>query len=139
MSKKKLARHSGETKSAASKTEALRVLRLAREAESRSAGTWGENSVGEILHESSRSVFVQVWKGARRPDPFENKSRRDLPHGTDWAAMIAWVNARDASAFLCRYVARNLSLDEARKIADARIAAHRAAGYTVVNPAPASP
>ena len=136
---KKSARHSQETNSVASKTEALRALRLAREAESRSAGTWGENSVGEILHESSRSVFVQVWKGARRPDPFENKTRRNLPQGSDWSAIIAWVDARDASAFVCRYVARNLSLAEARKIADARIAAHRAAGYTVVNPAPDAP
>jgi len=136
---KKSARRSQETKSVANKTEALRALRLAREAESRSAGTWGENSVGEILHESSRSVFVQVWKGARRPDPFENKSRRDVPQGADWSAVIAWVDARDANAFVCRYVARNLTLTEARKIADARMAAHRAAGYTVVNPAPASP
>jgi hypothetical protein len=135
---KKSARHGQETKSVVNKTDALRALRLAREAESRKAGTWGENSVGEILHEGSRSVFVQVWKGARRPDPFETSSRRDVPHGADWSAMIAWVNARDASMFVCRYVARNLTLAEARKVADARMATHRAGGYTVVNPAPAS-
>ena len=135
---KKPARRQQDTKSVADKTEALRALRLAKEAESRSAGTWGENSVGEILHEGSRSVFVQVWKGARRPDPFENRVRRDLPRGNDWWAMIAWVNARDANDFVCRYVARNLTLAEARKVADARMGAHRAAGYTVVNPPAAS-
>jgi hypothetical protein len=135
---KKPGRHGREPKSIVDKTEALRVLRLAREAESRIAGTWGENSVGEILHESSRSVFVQVWKGGRRPDPFES-SRRNLPRGTDWSVMTAWVNARDASTFIRRYVARNLNLAEARKVAEARMAMHRAAGYTVVNTASPSP
>jgi hypothetical protein len=136
---KKAARHGREPKSIVDKTEALRALRLAREAESRTSGTWGENSVGEILHEGSRSVFVQIWKGARRPDPFESRSRLNLPRGTDWSLMTAWVNARDASAFICRYVARNLTVVEAHKVAEARMAMHRAAGYTVVNTASPSP
>src|SRR3546814_5277407 len=50
------------------KAERLRALRLAHEATRREAGIWGEMTVGEILHQASRSVFMQVWKGQRRSE-----------------------------------------------------------------------
>ena len=78
-----------------SKTEKLRALRLAHEAARKEAGTWGEMTVGEIVHEATRSVFVQVWKGLNRPDPFRQHGARQVGIGaTEWLAMTAWVNAR---------------------------------------------
>jgi hypothetical protein len=140
MAKAKKAKQHGAPmkRSDADKTAGLRALRLAHEASSRSAGTWGEMTVGEIVHEISRSVFVQVWKGPRRPDPFEDgAARRDAPRGLDWTAMVSWVNARRSTEFSRRVVAWDVNAIEARKIAEARIAEHRAAGYTVINPADA--
>jgi len=125
----------GGANKGANKTENLRALRLAQEAASKEAGTWGDMTVGEILHEGSRSVFVQVWKGARRPDPFEvDGVRRAAPRGPDWLAVMAWIDAEKSDGFSRCIVAWDLSAPEARKIAESRIAAHRAAGYTVINP-----
>lgn len=121
------------------KTQRLCALRLAREAALKEAGTWGDMMVGEILHEASRSVFVQQWKGQRRPDPLaEGAVRAAGVSPAEWMAMIAWVNARRSTGFRQRIVAWDLSADEARRIAAARIAELRAAGYTVINPAAAS-
>jgi hypothetical protein len=116
------------------KTERLRALRLAQEASRREAGTWGEMTVGEILHDASHSAVVQVWKGQRRPDPFEGKRSVGVP-ADEWLALLAWVNARKAVGFQKRIVAWDLSADEARRIAQARTAELQAQGYTVVNPA----
>jgi len=119
------------------KRERLRALRLANEAARREAGTWGEMAVGEILHDGSRSAFVQVWKGQRRPDPLEGSRCTGVP-ADEWMAMVAWVNARKSIGFQKRIVAWDLSADEAKRVAQARIAELQAQGYTVINPA-ASP
>src|SRR5438876_8525072 len=50
------------------KIERLRRQRLADEAARKSAGTWGDRMVGELQHAASGTVYVQVWKGSRRPD-----------------------------------------------------------------------
>ena len=139
MAKKKKASGGAAAKSGAAKTENLRALRLAQEASSKEAGTWGEMTVGEIMHEDSRSAFVQLWKGSLRPDPFDDGlTRRPSPRGPEWPAVIAWVNARKAIGFSRRIVAWNLSAVEARKIVEARIATLMAAGYTVINPVAAT-
>lgn len=117
------------------KTQRLCALRLAREAALKEAGTWGEMTVGEIVHEATRSVFVQLWKGQRRPDPLAEGAVRSagVPMA-EWTAVVAWVNARKSTGFRQRIVAWDLSADEARRIAEARIDELRAAGYTVINP-----
>jgi hypothetical protein len=120
------------------KADRLRALRLERETARREAGTWGEMTVGEILHQASRSVFMQVWKGQRRPDPFdEGGARRAGASTAAWSAMLAWVAERNSPDFSQRIVAWDLSTAEARKVLEARIAEHQAAGYTVTNPADA--
>lgn len=120
------------------KTQKLRALRLAHEAASKDAGTWGEVTVGELRHEASRSIFVQTWKGLHRPEPGrEGAVRRPGVSAEDWTAMVNWVTALRALGFSETVVARNLSLAEARRIAQARIAEHQAAGYKVINPAAA--
>lgn len=117
------------------KADRLRALRLAHEASRREAGTWGEVTVGEILHPASRSVFMQVWKGQRRPDPFgDGKPRRAGASAAEWLAMMAWVSERNSPDFSQRIVAWDLSAAEARKVLEARIAEHEAAGYVVTNP-----
>jgi hypothetical protein len=117
------------------KTERLRALRLADEAARREAGTWGEVTVGELVHEGSQTVFVHTWKGPRRPDLFREGGAR--PPGIspqDWLAMSAWVTRLKSVGFRQTILARNLSPAEARKLVQARIAEHRMAGYTVINP-----
>lgn len=121
------------------KAERLRALRLEREATRREAGTWGEMTVGEILHQASRSVFMQVWKGQRRPDPFdEGGARRAGASAPAWSAMLAWIEERNSPDFSQRIVAWDLNAAEARKVVEARIAEHVAAGYSVTNPADAA-
>lgn len=117
------------------KAERLRALRLAQEATRREAGIWGEVTVGEILHQASRSVFMQVWKGQRRPDPFEEGgARRAGASAVEWTAMLEWIGQRNSPDFSQRIVAWNLNAAEARKILVARIAEHEAAGYAVASP-----
>lgn len=117
------------------KADRLRALRLERERALREAGTWGEVTVGEILHQASRSVFMQVWKGQRRPDPFEEGgARRAGASSAAWGAMLAWVEERNGPEFSQRVVAWDLSAAEARKVLEARVAEHVAAGYTVTGP-----
>ena len=117
------------------KADRLRALRLAHEAARREAGTWGDLMVGEILHQASRSVFMQVWKGQHRPDPFgDGKPRRAGASAAEWSAMMAWVNERNSPDFRQRIVAWDLSAAEERKVLEARIAEHEAAGYAVTKP-----
>ena len=118
-----------------SKADKLRALRLAHEAARKQAGTWGEMMVGEIMHEATRSVFVQVWKGLNRPDPFRQHAARQVGIGaTEWLAITAWVNARRGEGFINSVVAKDVTKEEAHKIAEARITLHDADGYTVMNP-----
>lgn len=139
MSKKSRLRARGATTSAGDRTATLRALRLAQEAASREAGTWGDMTVGEILHEESRSAFVQVWKGQRRPDPFDTQvARRATPRGPEWLAVVDWIAAEKSSGFGRRVVAWDLSAAEANRIAQARISELQSAGYTVINPAVAA-
>jgi len=71
------------------RTDKLRELRLADEAARKSAGTWGELTVGEVTHPASGSVYVQVWKGARRPDLGRAPSARaaNVPP-EDWPGLL---------------------------------------------------
>jgi len=118
------------------KAQKLRTLRLADEAARKAAGTWGEMMVGEILHEPTRSVFVQVWKGQSRPDPFrEGRTRQVGVPATEWLAMTAWIKVRRAMGFTQSVIARDISADEAHRIATARIATHASDGYVIMNPA----
>lgn len=120
----------------ATKTERLRALRLAHEAARKQAGTWGDMMVGEIVHEATRSVFVQVWKGPSRPDPFRQGAVRQAGIGpAEWSAITAWVNSRHADGFSKCVLARDMTKEEAQRVAEARIAQHVNKGYTVMNPA----
>lgn len=118
------------------KTEALRALRLADEESRRAAGTWGEMTVGEIVHEDTHSVFVEVWKGSQRPDPFRPGAARGrgVPVG-EWLVVTTWVNALREAEFSRTVIARDITEEAARKVVQARIAERLADGYKVMNPA----
>jgi hypothetical protein len=119
----------------ADKAERLRALRLAHEATRREAGVWGQMTVGEIRHEASNSVFMQVWKGQRRPDPFgEGGSRRAGASAAEWSALLEWIAERNSPEFSQRIVAWDLSAAEARRVLKARIEEHQAVGLHVTNP-----
>jgi hypothetical protein len=117
------------------KIERLRRQRLADEAARKSAGTWGDRMVGELQHAASGTVYVQVWKGSRRPDLLLGAATRapQVP-STDMAALTAWLKAKDEAGFTRRMIACDLSAAEAQRVKDARIAANRAAGVVVINP-----
>lgn len=121
------------------KADRLRALRLAHEAARREAGTWGDVTVGEILHQASRSVLMQVWRGQHRPDPFaDDKPRRAGASAVEWSAIMAWVNERNSPDFRQRIIAWDLSAAEARRVLEARAAEHEAAGYAVTKPSDAT-
>lgn len=117
------------------KVEQLRALRLAHEQSRKAAGEWGEVSVGEIVHEASRSVFVETWKGPQRPDPFRPGSARGRGATLrDWTVLTAWISAQRIPEFARLVVARDVTEAAARELVQARIAARRAEGYAVMNP-----
>jgi hypothetical protein len=117
-------------------TSKLRDLRLADEAARKTAGTWGDLSVGEITHRPSRSVYVQVWKGARRPAVVGASNCRvaGVP-SAEWPNVSAWLdNVRDGELHRS-IVAWSVSKTEAQRLKAKRIAENRAAGITIVNQA----
>jgi hypothetical protein len=119
-----------------SKVQTLRALRLENEAARKAAGTWGEMMVGEITHEATRSVFVQIWTGASRPDPFRERSTRQpgVP-ASEWLAITGWIKLHRALGFTQSVIARDMSAEEAQRIATDRIEGHVSGGYVVINPA----
>src|SRR5258708_39700728 len=99
------------------KIERLRRQRLAHEAMRKSAGTWGDRTVGEIRHVASGTVYVQVWKGSRQPDLLAGAASRapQVPIA-DWPALTVWLKAKDESGFTRRVIACDLSTAEAQRI-----------------------
>lgn len=123
-----------QAQTADQKTEKLRALRLAHEAARKEAGIFGDRSVGEITHAETRSVYVQVWKGGRRPDPLHARSPQSagVP-AADWPVIAAWAADKEPEDFRRRMIAKDLNAAEATKIKAARIGDLRAAGETVIN------
>jgi hypothetical protein len=117
-------------------TEKLRGLRLADEAARKAAGTWGELSVGEVTHRPSGAVFLQVWKGARRPPVAgATNSRVAGVPAAEWPAVAAWLETVRADDLHRSIIAWSVSKTEAQRLKSKRMAEHRAAGLTIVNPA----
>jgi hypothetical protein len=115
-------------------TEKLRQLREADEEARKAAGTWGDLSVGEVTHRPTKSVYVQVWKGRRRPDlALEAGVRPVGVPPADWPALEAWLATARFSGLHQSVVAWTVSKSEAQRLKDKRMAENRAAGLTVVN------
>jgi hypothetical protein len=115
-------------------TEKLRQLREADEEARKAAGTWGDLSVGEVTHQPTKSVYVQVWKGSRRPNlALEAGVRPVGVPPADWPALEAWLATARFSGLHQNVVAWTVSKSEAQRLKEKRMAENRAAGLTVVN------
>jgi hypothetical protein len=120
------------------KTARLRELRLASEAASREAGTWGAASVGEITHGASGTTFVFSWTGRQGPDLEKLLARRAAGMTVEeHEALVGWVLEHRAQGFQLAIHAWNLSAAEARRVKHLRIAEHKAAGRPIINNRPA--
>jgi hypothetical protein len=118
------------------KTQRLRELRQADEAERRSRGVWGTASVGEIQHAASKSAFVLCYRGREAPDPAKQvQIRSSLVSSADQNALIEWLGRWPLAEFNSRIVAWSLSNAEAKRIRVARIEEMRAVGTDIVNAA----
>src|SRR5262249_35129996 len=112
----------------------LREQRLASDAARREAGTWGDMSVAEIVHELSGEVFVLSWRGRTEPDLMRLKLMRSAEISvSEHKRFQEWLTRRAHVNLTRSLVGWNLSRAEARRIKEARIAEHKASGHHVVN------
>ena len=114
----------------------LRDLRLAKELACREAGTWGEMSVGEIVHDPTGEVFVFSWKGDRSPDLARlNRSRLPDLSLAEHGRLQQWFAHHHRPEFRQSLIGWSLSRVEAKRAKLARIAELRASGHRVINDA----
>ena len=112
----------------------LREQRLASDAARREAGTWGDLSVGEIVHGPSGEVFVLFWRGRTEPDLMRLKRTRSAEISvSEHERLQEWLTRRAPASLTRSLVGWNLSRAEARRVKEARIAEHKASGRHVVN------
>jgi hypothetical protein len=112
----------------------LRDQRLAAQAVSEAAGTWGEISVGEIVHRPTGAVFVHCWKGRQEPDLTKIHETRGLDRTPDeHLRMSSWMLQHRSKGFEHVLLGWNLSVAEANRMKLARIAEHAASGRPVIN------
>lgn len=116
------------------KIDRLRALRLSNEAARQAAGTWGEMSVGEILHEPSGEIFVHSWKGRALPELEKLPGKRPTAKNADQHnRLVAWLLGHKMIGFELRLLGWTLSDVEAQRMRQARIAERRANGCAVMN------
>jgi hypothetical protein len=117
----------------------LRELRLADNAARQKAGTWGDVSVGEIVHEPTGEVFVHCWKGRAEPD-LAKLYRKRAPDISieEHDRLQQWVAGRKAEDFKQSLVGWYLSRAEANRVKRMRLEELRAAARDVVNDPPST-
>jgi hypothetical protein len=100
----------------------------------------GDRTVSEITHEGTRSVYIQVWRGSRRPDLFIAKNPRAAGvSAEDWLAVRAWrKRALSAAEFGRRDVASHVTAAAAQDILADRIRKLHRMGLAVINQVPPS-
>ena len=119
------------------KVAKLRELRLARDAASREAGTQGDISVGQLMHEPTGDVFVLMWKGQIWPDLATlHRSRLPLLSIAERGRLQDWLAGRDEAEFKQSFVSWNMSRGAAKRAWQLRIAELRANGRGVLNDNP---
>jgi hypothetical protein len=120
------------------KTARLRDMRLANEAASREAGTWGDMSVGEITRDATGEVFVYHWKGNQSFDPTLMPVKRLTAVTADeHQSLVTWLLKYRQVGFHHAILAWNLSAAEAQRVKQDRIAELKAAGQVTINILPA--
>jgi hypothetical protein len=117
-------------------TQNLRDQRQADEAARKAAGTWGDLSVGEVTHRATGSVYVQVWKGGKRPEITAATARAASVPTEDWAAIEGWLKGINPADLHRSIIAWTVSKAEAARLKAKRMAENSAAGVRVINAAP---
>lgn len=121
------------------KIERLRALRLSDEAARQAAGTWGEMSVGEILHRPSGEVFIYSWKGRALPELEKLPAKRPSVKDADQHnRLVAWMTGHKMVGFELTLLGWTLSEAEVLRMREALIAERQAKGRVVVNLEPAA-
>lgn len=115
----------------------LREQRLASDAAKRAAGTFGDMSVIEILHEATSEVFVLYWKGGKLPE-LARLSRIRAPGLSldEHERLQNWLADLPPDILKQTLVGWNMSAAEAKRIKETRIAERKAGGLRVVNDPP---
>lgn len=117
------------------RNEALRKARLEHETAQKTAGLWGEMSVGVIEREGT--AFVHVWKGASLTDVFKLAAKRPKEISKpEHEALCTWLKAGRYEGFKHGISAWNVTADEAQRIKGEVMTNLAAAGTKVVNPSP---
>jgi hypothetical protein len=116
------------------KIEKLRALRLSEEATRQAAGTWGDMSVGEIIHKPSGEIFVYSWK-EREPLDLQKLlgKRTTVKRADEHAQLTEWLLKHKMEGFEIVLLAWNLSEAEAARRQQARLAELRASGSPIAN------
>lgn len=119
------------------KMNKLRQLRLADDAARRAAGTFGDMSVIEIMHEPTGEVFVLSWKGAKPPE-LARLNRIRAPGLTleEHERLQAWLNDLQLPVLKQSLIGWNMSAVEAKRAKQARIDERKAGGLRIVNDTP---
>jgi hypothetical protein len=116
------------------KIEKLRALRLSDEAARQAAGTWGDMSVGEIVHKPSGEIFVYSWKGRELPDLQKLLGKRTtVKRADEHAQLTEWLLKHKVEGFEIVLLAWNLSEAEAARRQQARLAERQATGSPIAN------
>ena len=116
------------------RNDALKLARLAHENAQKSAGLWGEMSVGVIAREDT--AFVHIWKGASLTDVFKLAAKRPKEISKpEHEALCAWLKSRRYEGFKHSISAWNVNAGEAERIKSEIISGLIAAGTKVINPA----
>jgi hypothetical protein len=115
----------------------LRQLRLADDAARQAAGTFGDMSVIEILHEPSGEVFVLSWKGSKLPDLARlNRIRAPGLTFDEHERLQAWLTDLQLPFVKQTLIGWNMSVVEATRAKQARIDERKAGGLRIVNDTP---
>lgn len=126
------ARSKGSGPQMPSKTDALRQKRLAHEHAQKTAGTWGDMSVGTISRDNQ--FFVYFWKGNVRASlsDLANKRPKEMTED-DHTAFLQWLKTGHFDGFVQAFAAWNVSPEEAVKIKNELLTKYCDEGRTIIN------
>ncbi len=107
---------------------------MAHEEAQKTAGLWGDMSVGLI--ERNGTTFVHMWKGVPLTDVFKLAAKRPKEISKpDHEALCAWLKAGRYEGFKHTISAWNVNVAEAERIKLEIISRLAGDGARVVNPA----
>ncbi len=118
------------------RSELLRQQRMAHESAQKTAGKWGDLSVGVIQRD--KHVFIHYWPGnkIRSLSDLALKKPKEISDA-DHDALTRWLKSGRFEDFTQTLVAWNVNLEEAKRIAAELVETRRSNGEVIVNASPA--